>query len=57
VIHRLNNCVWNKEELPDEWKESISLIRKKGDAISLIRKKGDETDSNNYHGTSLLSTP
>jgi hypothetical protein len=23
VIHRLNNAIWNMEELPDEWEESI----------------------------------
>jgi hypothetical protein len=22
-IHKLINCVWNKEELPEEWKESV----------------------------------
>jgi hypothetical protein len=48
AIHKLINSVWNKEELPDQWKESI---------IVPIHKKGDETDSNNYSGISLLSTP
>jgi hypothetical protein len=37
-IHKLNNSVWNKEELPDQWKESI---------IVPIYKKGDEADSTN----------
>jgi hypothetical protein len=37
----------NKEELPDQWKESIILP---------VHKKGDKTDCNNYHGISLLST-
>jgi hypothetical protein len=23
AIHELNNSIWNKEELPDQWKESI----------------------------------
>jgi hypothetical protein len=23
VIHKLINSIWNKEELPDQWKESI----------------------------------
>jgi hypothetical protein len=46
-IHKLINSVWNKEELPDQWKESI---------IVPIHKKGDKTVSNNYRGISLLST-
>jgi hypothetical protein len=46
VIHKLINSVWNKEELPDQWKESI---------IVPVQKKGDKTDCNNYHGISLLS--
>jgi hypothetical protein len=47
VIHNPINSVWNKEELPDQWKQSI---------IVPIHKKGDKTDCNNYHGISLLST-
>jgi hypothetical protein len=47
AIHKLINSVWNKEELPDQWKESI---------IVPIHKKGDNTDCNNYRGISLLST-
>jgi hypothetical protein len=46
-IHKLINSVWNKGELPDQWKESI---------IVPIHKKGGKTDSNNYRGISLLST-
>jgi hypothetical protein len=46
-IHKLVNSVWNKEELPDQWKESI---------IVPVHKKGDKTDCNNYRGISLLST-
>jgi hypothetical protein len=46
-IHKLINSVWNKEELPDQWKESINVP---------IHKKGDKTDCNNYRGISLLST-
>jgi hypothetical protein len=46
-IHRLISCIWNKEELPQKWKESV---------IVPIYKKGDKTDCNNYGGISLLST-
>jgi hypothetical protein len=41
VIHKLINYVWNKEELPDQWKESI---------IVPIHKKGDKTDCNTTIG-------
>jgi hypothetical protein len=37
--------IWNKEELPDQWKESIVIP---------IHKNGDKTDWSNYQGTSLL---
>ena len=40
-IHKLIVSIWNKEELPEEWKESI---------IVPIHKKGDKTDCNNYMG-------
>jgi hypothetical protein len=26
VIHKLINSIWNKEKLPDQWKESIIVI-------------------------------
>jgi hypothetical protein len=47
AIHKLINSVWNKEELPDQWKESI---------IVTVHKKVDKTDCNNCCGISLLST-
>jgi len=46
-IHKLIISIWNKEELPDEWKESI---------IFSICKKGDKPDCNNCRGISLLPT-
>ena len=46
-IHNLIISIWNKEELSDEWKESI---------IVHIYKRGDKTDYNNYRGISLLPT-
>jgi hypothetical protein len=35
VIHKLITSIWNKEELPDQWKESI---------IVPFHEKGDKTD-------------
>jgi hypothetical protein len=46
-IHRLICSTWDKEELPQQWKESITVP---------IHKKGDKTDCNNYRGISRLST-
>ena len=46
-IHKLLNSIWNKEELPEEWKESITVS---------IYKKGDTTDCSNYRGLSLFPT-
>jgi hypothetical protein len=40
-IHKLINSIWNKEELPEQWKESIILP---------IYKKDDRTDCSNYRG-------
>jgi hypothetical protein len=45
-IHKLINSIWNKEELPDQWKESI---------IVPVYKKGDKTDCSNYRGISLVN--
>jgi hypothetical protein len=46
-IHKLINLIWNKEELPHQWKESV---------VVPIHKKGDKTDCSNYRSISLLST-
>jgi len=46
-FHKLIVSIWDKEELPEEWKESI---------IVAIYKKWDKTDCNNYRGMSLLPT-
>jgi hypothetical protein len=45
--YKLILLIWNKEELPHQWKESI---------VVSIHKKGDKTDCSNYQGISLLST-
>jgi hypothetical protein len=44
-IHLL--IVFENEELPDQWKETI---------IVPVYKMGDRTDYSNYHGITLLST-
>ena len=46
-FHILIIYILNKEELPEEWKESI---------IVPVSKIGDKTDCSNYRGISLLST-
>jgi hypothetical protein len=46
-VHKLIISIWDKEELPEEWKESI---------IVPVCKKGDKTDCSNYRGISLLPT-
>jgi hypothetical protein len=39
VINKLINSIWNKEELPDQWKEPV---------IVQIHKKGDKTHTKFY---------
>jgi hypothetical protein len=46
-VHKLIKLIWNKEEFPHQWKESIVVPN---------HKKGDKTDCSNYYGISLLST-
>jgi hypothetical protein len=47
AIHKLINYIWNKEELPEQWKESV---------IVPVHKKGDKTDCNNYHSHRVWGT-
>ena len=44
-VHKLIIFIWNKKELPDEWKESVNVP---------IYQKGDKTDYSNYRDISLL---
>jgi hypothetical protein len=46
-IHKLIKLIWNKEELPHQWKEQV---------VILLHKNGDKTDCSNNRGISLLST-
>jgi len=46
-IHKLIISIWNKEELPEVWKEPIILP---------IYKKSNKTGCSNYRGISLLQT-
>jgi hypothetical protein len=46
-VHKLICFICSKEEMSQQWKESITVP---------IYKKGDKTDCNNYQGISLLST-
>jgi hypothetical protein len=45
-IYKLIHSIWNKEELPDQWKESL---------LYKLRKR-HAADYSNSHGISLLST-
>jgi hypothetical protein len=44
-IHNCINSIWNKEDLPQEWKESINVPN---------YKKGDNADCINYRGISVF---
>jgi hypothetical protein len=46
-IHKLIKFIWNKQELPNQWKELI---------VVSIHIKGDKTDCSNYRGILLLLT-
>ena len=45
-ITQLINSIWNKKEMPEEWKESITVP---------ISTKGDKTECSNYRGILYLS--
>ncbi|KAJ4437353.1 hypothetical protein ANN_17494 [Periplaneta americana] len=45
-IYELILVIWNKEEIPDEWRTAL---------ICPIHKKGSKLDCNNFRGISLLN--
>jgi hypothetical protein len=47
VIYKFMTSIWNKKQLPNQWKEFIILP---------IHKTRDKTDCNNYREILLLST-
>jgi hypothetical protein len=47
LVHKLPNYIWNKEALPDQWKDFI---------IVPIYKWDHKTDYSNFQGMLLLST-
>jgi hypothetical protein len=50
-IHKLTTSIWNKEELPEERKDSIFVP-----IGTYVYKKGDKTDCCNYRSISLMAT-
>nr|KAG5686693.1 hypothetical protein BaRGS_013592 [Batillaria attramentaria] len=48
MLHSLFSKIWEKEEVPAQWKEGI---------VIKLPKKGDLRDCSNYRGIMLLSVP
>ena len=48
MLHSLFSKIWEKEEIPAQWKEGL---------IIKLPKKGDLRNCGNYRGTMLLSVP
>jgi hypothetical protein len=47
VFHKIFKKIWEKEEIPRDWKEGI---------IVKVPKKGDLTECSNWRGITLLNT-
>ena len=48
ILHSLFSKIWEKEEVPAQWKEGL---------VIKLPKKGDLRDCSNYRGIMLLSVP
>nr|KAG5686528.1 hypothetical protein BaRGS_012209 [Batillaria attramentaria] len=48
MLHSLFSKIWEKKEVPAQWKERILIM---------LPKKGDLRDCSNYRGIMLLSVP
>ena len=48
MLHSLFSKIWEKEEVPAQWREGIMIK---------LPKKGILRDCNNYRGIVLLSVP
>ena len=48
LLHSLFSKIWEKEEVPAQWREGIMIK---------LPKKGGLKDCNNYRGIMLLSVP
>ena len=56
MVYSLFSKIWEKEEVPAQWKEGIIRLPKKKEKKKK-EKKGDLRDCSNYRGIILLSTP
>lgn len=48
ILHRLLNDIWEKEEIPNDWKEEL---------IITVPKKGNLSECKNWRDIRLLSVP
>ena len=46
-LHRLIEVIWEREKIPDDWKESL--------IVSIYKNKGDKSVCENSCGISLLT--
>ena len=48
VLHSICHRIWKTQQLPQEWKRSVSIP---------IQKKGNTQECSNYHTIALISYP